>query len=77
MRTRWPKASEAGEHIITARDVEEFIGAGADIVLFPAPEELPRRQCRRAAYLNAGMIVFLLLSLVMFVLALGVLTLTG
>ena len=46
-------------------------------VLFPAPEELPRRQCRRAAYLNAGMIVFLLLSLVMFVLALGVLTLTG
>ena len=33
--------SEAGEHIITARDVEEFIGAGADIVLFPAPGTVP------------------------------------
>ena len=33
--------SEAGEHIITARDVEEFIGAGADVVLFPAPGTVP------------------------------------
>lgn len=33
--------SEAGEHIVTARDVEEFIGAGADIVLFPAPGTVP------------------------------------
>lgn len=33
--------SEAGEHIITRRDVEEFIGAGADIVLFPAPGTVP------------------------------------
>lgn len=32
---------EAGEHIITRRDVEEFIGAGADIVLFPAPGTVP------------------------------------
>lgn len=33
--------SEAGEHIITGRDVEEFIEAGADIVLFPAPGTVP------------------------------------
>lgn len=33
--------SEAGEHIITEKDVEEFIGAGADIVLFPAPGTVP------------------------------------
>lgn len=33
--------SEAGEHIITSRDVEEFIQAGADIVLFPAPGTVP------------------------------------
>jgi hypothetical protein len=33
--------SEAGEHIITRRDVEEFIQAGADIVLFPAPGTVP------------------------------------
>lgn len=46
-------------------------------VLLPASEELPRRQCRRAAYLNAGMIVFLALSLLMFVLALGVLQFAG
>lgn len=32
---------EAGEHIVTRRDVEEFIGAGADIVLFPAPGTVP------------------------------------
>ena len=46
-------------------------------VLLPASEELPRRQCRRTAYLNAGMIVFLLLSAAMFVLALGVVPITG
>ena len=33
--------SEGGEHIITKRDVEEFIQAGADIVLFPAPGTVP------------------------------------
>lgn len=33
--------SEAGEHIITGRDVEEFIQAGADIILFPAPGTVP------------------------------------
>jgi hypothetical protein len=33
--------SEAGENIITRHDVEEFIGAGADIVLFPAPGTVP------------------------------------
>lgn len=33
--------SEAGEHIITRRDVEEFIQAGADIILFPAPGTVP------------------------------------
>jgi hypothetical protein len=33
--------SEAGEHIITRRDVKEFIQAGADIVLFPAPGTVP------------------------------------
>ena len=33
--------SEAGEHIVTAWEVEEFIGAGADIVLFPAPGTVP------------------------------------
>jgi hypothetical protein len=33
--------SEAGENIITAHDVEEFIAAGADIVLFPAPGTVP------------------------------------
>lgn len=32
---------EAGEHIITRGDVEEFIEAGADIVLFPAPGTVP------------------------------------
>jgi hypothetical protein len=33
--------SEAGEHIITRRDVKEFIQAGADIVLLPAPGTVP------------------------------------
>lgn len=33
--------SEAGEGIITAQDVSEFIDAGADIVLFPAPGTVP------------------------------------
>ncbi|MBR5268583.1 MAG: haloacid dehalogenase-like hydrolase [Lachnospiraceae bacterium] len=33
--------SEGGEHIITKKDVEEFIEAGADIVLFPAPGTVP------------------------------------
>ena len=33
--------SEGGENIITKRDVEEFIQAGADIVLFPAPGTVP------------------------------------
>ncbi len=32
---------EAGEHIITRRDVEEFINAGADVILFPAPGTVP------------------------------------
>lgn len=33
--------SEAGEHIMTAADVDAFIDAGADIVLFPAPGTVP------------------------------------
>lgn len=33
--------SEAGERIVTKKDVQEFIEAGADIVLFPAPGTVP------------------------------------
>lgn len=33
--------SESGEHIVTKKDVKEFIEAGADIVLFPAPGTVP------------------------------------
>ena len=33
--------TEAGRPIMTREDVEEFIGAGADIVLLPAPGTLP------------------------------------
>lgn len=33
--------SEAGERIVTKKDVKEFIDAGADIVLFPAPGTVP------------------------------------
>ena len=33
--------SEAGEHIITPDDVDAFVQAGADIVLFPAPGTVP------------------------------------
>lgn len=33
--------SEAGEHIITPADVDAFVQAGADIVLFPAPGTVP------------------------------------
>jgi len=33
--------SECGEKIITKRDVESFIDAGADIVLLPAPGTIP------------------------------------
>lgn len=33
--------SEAAENIITERDVESFIEAGADIILLPAPGTLP------------------------------------
>lgn len=32
---------EAGENIITKQDISEFIGAGADIVLLPAPGTVP------------------------------------
>lgn len=33
--------SEGGEKIITQKDVEEFISAGADIILMPAPGTVP------------------------------------
>ena len=33
--------TEAGRPIMTTEDVEEFIGAGADIVLLPAPGTIP------------------------------------
>lgn len=33
--------SEAGEHIMTARDVQAFSAAGADVLLFPAPGTVP------------------------------------
>ena len=33
--------TEAGRPIMTGEDVEEFIGAGADIVLLPAPGTIP------------------------------------
>ena len=33
--------SEAGENLITRRDVEEFVRAGADIILLPAPGTVP------------------------------------
>ncbi len=32
---------EGGEHIITKKDVDEFIDAGADIILLPAPGTVP------------------------------------
>ena len=32
---------EGGEHIITKEDVDEFIDAGADIILLPAPGTVP------------------------------------
>lgn len=34
-------AGEAGENIMTARDAEAFISAGADIILLPAPGTVP------------------------------------
>lgn len=33
--------SEAGEHILTADDVDAFLNAGADILLLPAPGTVP------------------------------------
>lgn len=33
--------SEAGEKIITKKDIDEFISAGADIILMPAPGTVP------------------------------------
>lgn len=33
--------SEGGENIITQKDVDAFIGAGADVILFPAPGTVP------------------------------------
>lgn len=33
--------SEAGEKIITKKDIDEFILAGADIILMPAPGTVP------------------------------------
>lgn len=33
--------SESGEHLITREDVEKFVKAGADVVLFPAPGTVP------------------------------------
>lgn len=33
--------TEAGENIITKKDIEEFIKAGADIILLPAPGTVP------------------------------------
>lgn len=33
--------AESGENIITAADVDEFINAGADIILMPAPGTVP------------------------------------
>ena len=33
--------SESGENIITEEDVREFAGAGADVVLMPAPGTVP------------------------------------
>lgn len=33
--------SEAAEHIITEKDVESFVEAGADIILLPAPGTVP------------------------------------
>lgn len=32
---------EGGEHIITRQDIDEFIDAGADIILLPAPGTVP------------------------------------
>jgi len=34
-------ASEAGENILTPEDVDQFIEAGADVILLPAPGTVP------------------------------------
>ncbi len=56
---------EAGEAIITRSDVEEFVQAGADILLFPAPGTVP------------GITVEYIKDLVSFAHSLGAMTVTS
>lgn len=57
--------SEAGENIITQKDVSEFIDAGADVILLPAPGTVP------------GITMEYIRSLVAHAHSLGALTLTA
>ena len=57
--------SESGEKIITRQDIEEFVKAGADIVLLPAPGTVP------------GITVGYIRSLVEYAHSLGAMTLTA
>ena len=56
--------SEAGENIITRQDIDEFVRAGADIILLPAPGTVP------------GITMEYIRSLVEYSHSLGVLTMT-
>ncbi len=57
--------SEGGEHIITKEDIREFVEAGADIILLPAPGTVP------------GITMDYIRELVTYAHSLGVLTITA
>lgn len=57
--------TETAEHIITRQDVESFVKAGADIILFPAPGTIP------------GITMELIRELVAYAHSLGALTITA
>lgn len=57
--------SESGENLITQQDIHEFVNAGADIILLPAPATVP------------GITMEYIRSLVRYAHSLGALTLTA